>query len=85
MSSGNCSPPEEQWPALVEENLIAFFQHAVRVRPSGKQLQTPPLIIVTAGVCVYMFNAAFPAEAIGVDATCQSARIREASGWLNGQ
>ncbi|MGQ9634157.1 MAG: hypothetical protein ACUVXB_07900 [Bryobacteraceae bacterium] len=65
--------------------LDRLFQHAARVRPSGEQLQTPRLIIVAAGVCFYMFNAAFLAEAIGEDATCLSARIRDASGWLNGQ
>jgi len=82
---GEAPPPaEEQWPALVEENLIAFFQHAARARPSGKLIQPPGLVIAASGARFYMFNAAFLAEPLGEDPSSLSARIREAAGWLNG-
>lgn len=84
MSSGISWPPEEQWPALVEENLIAFFQHTARVRPSGKLLQTPGLIVAAAGARFYMFNAAFLAEPLGQDLSELADRIREAASLLNG-
>jgi GNAT superfamily N-acetyltransferase len=59
MSGESLSPPQAGWPALVEHNLVSYFQHAARSQPLGKLEQTGGLLIAAANTRFYMFNAAF--------------------------
>jgi ribosomal protein S18 acetylase RimI-like enzyme len=44
---------------IVEHNLVEFFRHVARVRPSGELAESDGLWIASAGIEFHMFNAAF--------------------------
>jgi ribosomal protein S18 acetylase RimI-like enzyme len=66
---------------IVELNLVEFFRHIARVRPSGELAEIDGLWIASAGIQFHMFNAAFFSEPV----TDLKGRIDEAGRRLGSQ
>lgn len=82
MSAAPALPPGTSWASLVEENLIAFFQHAARSQPAGKLEQADGVILAAANTRFYMFNAAFLSTPVREPETELPSRIRQAAALM---
>ena len=76
--------PDPSWAALVEENLIAYFQHIARARPSGRLAELDGVLIASAGTRFHMFNAAFLSRPVGGGEPEFLSKIATAGEWLGG-
>lgn len=72
----------QSWARLVEQNLIAYFQHMARARPSGVLAEQGGVLVAAAGVRFHMFNAAFLSSPAGDGEEEISARLGQAARLL---
>jgi GNAT superfamily N-acetyltransferase len=70
---------------IVERNLVEFFRHVARVRPSGSVAELDGVTVASAGIEFYMFNAAFLSRPVAEGPVGLDERISLAQGHLRAQ